>query len=1141
MLFLLAASEGALARDEIIDLLWGTGFDPERAKRAFSVSISRLRQALPEGVLVKEGGAFRLITGGSVFSDYRAFMEAVTLHLPKAERISNEEPLPSAVLNALLEAVRLWRGRFLEGFVPPAGAAEFESWMLQKEGELQEHHLALLRRLAWHFWAERDLGSAIQFARRALTISPADEDLLLMVLRALHWQGKLGVAREFLAEMQARHEELFGEGYSESTLQASRPYLNPVASPSLSHAASTPNVPFVGYEEELSAIKRRLLEGGAVLLTGQSGQGKSRLLQELGAQFSRNWRVISVSCHQGENYLPFAPLLEALPKFVKDEEWQKVPQEWWPHLLLLFPEIELMLPPVVLPKPSAILQAQFMEALRQLLLVMAEENPILLTVDDLQWADLATVETLIYWHSRPPFKKTQFGSLGAIVMAARQTSLETSPTVKPLLPLLSSGAIPTFVLSGLSTRNVRVLAEHVAGRRFSEEEVAALWRLSMAGTPLYLLEILRFQLKTDNINKPVHEWVLPDTLTALLETRLRGLSENAVEVLQFVAVQGTEIPYHVLRLAVRQDEESLSEALDELLKAKWLEYQANDGQVLYSFSHNRMRDVIAARISPGRRQLINARLAQAWEEALGDAARRKAAVIAYHYQQAAEPKAAFYWWIEAARHALSIGVAEQAHQAFRNAEKLVLGENSPFSDRQIWSLYADWQVLAADTLAVDVLKHIAEQLKTLARLHGSLLLEGAALNAEAVLASLSDNVQEEERLSRKAVRILQAEPGAEIAFVEACATLGGALSIQTKVRESLNCLRRGLDALKGHEEDEDAARAFGSLHYQLAVTSALALNPQKSLEHANASLDAYRRSHRVFGVAQALAARTLALLRLRRYAEALQDCKDAVEQVLLLKKVRLWGFLNAYCAMIHMSTGELKQLRETVLKVQGEIAKGQPIPRGALYLIEGALGDAFLHLDDWHKAVEHYERAIQFGGDLLAPGDLLPRLALAHAFLGEVEKAEEEIGRAAMIYRRELGEPRGFIQIDEAIVHYVKGERERVISELEPILQDSELLETAARSLGYLVLAHIQAELGHRHAAVRFAKKSLELAEQSEFYWMAMRALAELAALGALTPAQAKQLKSLYGKLLPLVEDEFWGESVRRFLETYPLSPLSES
>lgn len=1130
LLFFLAAAEQPVTRDTLIDLLWDEETGLQKANRSLSVSLSRLKQVLPEGALVRAENLYYLAVGDAVFSDYRAFLNTMRSHFVRADSIPQNEPIPKPILEPLLQAAGLWRGRFLQGFTPPREAAGFDHWVTRTADALETQYFNLARRLAWHFWAERDLGMAIRFARQALQIRPQEAELLLMVLRALHWQGKHAVARDFIAEMQALHREKVGYDYQDEILRACQPYLKPAPYQPIRYTHTQPRAPFVGYESELRVLKERLLDGGIWLITGHPGEGKSRLLEELSMQLGGRWRVIAASCHQGENRLPFAPLLEAFSKHVAPDEWSKVPQEWWPYLITLFPEIETRLPPVVLPKPSAALQVQLMEALRQVLLVLTREHPLLFTIDDIQWADLATLETIIYWHSRPPLTSPP---LAAIVMTSRYGDLESSVTGAHLLPLLRTGKISQIHLGGLSEDEVRILAEQVAGRIFAPEEVKTLWQLSMAGTPLYLLEILRFQIKTDQIAKPVNQWLLPQTLAALLEARLHGLSATAAEVLEYLAVQGSEIPHHVLCKAVKQSEEELSKSIDELLKAGWLEHRTDRGQTLYTLAHHRMSEVISEQIPPGRYRLINSRLARAWENTLGEAARRKAAVIAQHYQQAGEPKEAFRWWIEAARHAISIGVTESAHQAFRNAEQLVSDENAPFSSRQIWALYAEWQVLAADTMTVDVLRHIAEQLRQLSHTRHSALLEGTALNAEAFLAGAADNMLEEERLSRKAIQILENEPGAEIALAEACATLSGALSIQTKVKESLECLQRGLAYVTSKPIDAEVARALGSLHYQLAVSWTLAQNPQKALEHANASLEAYRRSQRIFGIPHAIAARSLALLRLRRYNEALEDCHTAREQAALLNKRRLWGFVSAYCAMIHMALGNLDEVLRVVKDVNEARESGKLVPRGAIYLIEEVIGDGFLYLESWEKAIEHYHKSLQLGSDLLASGDLLPRLALAHAFLGDHDQALAEIARVLSLYRRELGTPYSFLYVDEAIINYLRGEREEILQRLKPLLEDKPPMEKGARALAHLVLSRVYADLGDKNAAVREANSSLHFAKESEYYWISLMALIQLASLDALTPAQKRDLGEHYQKLLRVVEDEFWGDAVRGFLNHY--------
>jgi len=236
--------------------------------------------------------------------------------------------------------------------------------------------------------------------------------------------------------------------------------------------------------------------------------------------------------------------------------------------------------------------------------------------------------------------------------------------------------------------------------------------------------------------------------------------------------------------------------------------------------------------------------------------------------------------------------------------------------------------------------------------------------------------------------------------------------------------------------------------------------------------------------------------------------------------------------MIQMPLGNLGQVTKVVQEVEAEKAAGKHIPRGAQYMIIGVVGDGFLYLQDWEKAEQLYRQALEIGGDMLAPGDTLPRLALTHAFMGNYEQARQEIETVFSIYRRELGHPSTFVKVDKAVIEYLSGNHAEAEQILTPILEHDYPKNFGALALGYLVLSYTLADHGDKDSAIRAAQQSFNFAKRSENFWMQMHSLMKLAELHGLSPYQSDYLTRLYRQISAFAEDEFWGEAVRRFLNT---------
>ncbi len=1133
-LYFLAANTSPVSRDRLLNLLWGLDADPTKITNALSVTLSRLRHFLPKDAFRRTNTGYELVTHPDVFIDYRAFCDVCHHDLPRARRIPPEEPLGASLAASLQRALSLWRGEFLEGFAPPKGTpAEYDDWIITTANYLETHYLALLSRLAQHAFASQDYPQAFGLASKALERYPGQPEMLLLALRALRWQGLTKRASDFLRTMRERYLEVTGQDYDSETLHLAQDLLTRRKF-NKAKEENTPwkerqalKTPFVGRKDLLDDLERRAKQGGVALVLGDAGQGKTRLLQEFIQRVREDHRVVTAVCHHGESALPFAPLLGAFRRQVNPEEWSQVPEPWWPYLLHLFPEAKKYLPYVPLERPPAPLQSQLMEVLRQILLVMSREAPLVLCVDDAQWSDAATVDALLYFMERGPFERD--GDF--MLITARREAFRESPLGERLLPLIQEGHIASVELDGLRKDEVAALAESVLARRLDKEETESLWKATVAGTPLYVLEMLRHQLETGNAERPVSEWPLAHRLVTLLEQRLDQLSDDERLVLSYAALQESGFPWQVLKEAAGLDEERLVAALEGLEARGWI--QRNDqqrGRILYTFVHDKLREVVDRHISPLRRQSIHGKLAQAWEKVLDDAAQSRAAIIARHYQEAGEARRAFRWWILSAHHALELGVARQAHDAFYHAERVLFQEDAiaGFDIHDIWALYAEWMLLAADTVDFATLEHIEQSLLRLAELRRSPVLRSSALNAKAHALRLRDRLSEALSRTQEALRWLKSVPNSALPQVEVCTHHATLLYLQGRIGESIECLNKALEIAQ--DLDSPLAPLFlGSVYYQRAVADTLSFRPDKGLEEANKALQAYHASRRVFGVADALGIRSLALFMLGRYEEALADCQEARERAVLFNKRRMLGYLYAYCAFPMGAMGRWKEAWDAA---QQALALGvEQQHKATLGIALRIMGGMFFILEDWYTALAYYYESLQYSEGLFLRSDLLFRIGITFARLGDLDLADEFLGRAIEQQKAAIHRVCPLARLSQAEVLIYRGRIKEAFAILHTVLPEAQQNGRQEVVCGvYYQEARAYLAEGQLTQAQRAARRLVQASARIGYVWLEMQGLELLQQMNELTHAETQRLKHLYEYIFSITSHPHLGPAARQFL-----------
>ena len=613
LLFYLAHTPEPVARDRLAFLFWPDLPDPD-ARRNLKRLLSALRHTLPDDTLQTTArGAVGLDDTG-VFCDLTAF------------NALSESADPSS----WGQAVDLYRGPFLDGFTVP-DCPEYGEWQLQMQSQTEQRYLAALSRLLDAHRAAGELDAAVHYALRYLAADDLAEDVHRRLIElhgargersaaarqfeqcALHLERELGVSP--LPETRAAYE----------AAMATQPVQRPA--PPLWAVLPSLTVPLIGREEAWQALTKahaRLRTGGLILIAGEPGVGKSRLMREFATACQAF--VLSGNNPVGAETIPYTAIVAALRQALSSpQRWRSIPPIWLAETGRLLPEIGELFPdlppPVALEQTSA--QTRLFDALSRCLRALADDGPVLLCLDDLQWADPATLS----WLAGLP---RQIAGSRVCVLATCRTA-DDARLAAVRRAFARPGLLAETSLSCLSVEAVATILAHLPQHPPNLSRLAARLHHATGGNPFFVLETLRALLEGDHLADPPEQLPLAPTVQAAIQRRLDRLSPLGRQILETAAVLAPDLTFDLVQTAAGRSDLETAQGLDETAGRQLLV----PGDPLH-FNHDLVRQAVYAAISPWRRRILHRRAAEALDAAFMSRSEPVWASMARHYEQAGD-------------------------------------------------------------------------------------------------------------------------------------------------------------------------------------------------------------------------------------------------------------------------------------------------------------------------------------------------------------------------------------------------------------------------------------------------------------------------------------------------------------------------
>jgi DNA-binding SARP family transcriptional activator len=664
LLAYLAISGRRHTRDDLAALLW-PDYDDSSARGALRRTLATLNGALQGEGLLADRESIQFTPTPRTWVDVLQFR--ALLARSRAQ-----------------EAAALYAGDFLAGF-SVRESPEFQSWQFAEAEALRRELAAALEGLVRQHAAQGEFTPATEYAHRWLSLDSLQEAAHRALMRLFAWSGDRSAAIRQYRECVRILERELGVPPVEETVQlyemvkenrlalpspapvvaapkSASPAPSGPASPvapaapaALAAPAAASRLPLVGRSAEWRRLqecyRKAPTEGHLAVLEGEAGIGKTRMAEEFIAAAQREGAVVLAGrCYEGEAHLAYGLIIGLLRQVCRHRDWlAAAPSHCLAEAARLLPELRPETQPLPITE-GLTARTRLLDSTSELLsLFFDQQGGGILYLEDLHWADPASVELLSYLvrrlRGRPLFS----------LFTWRPTEVTPESGLHRLLAHAQRGGWATLIPLGRLGREA--VAELVAAAQLPAHLGEPLFQ-ETEGLPFFLVEYLA-ALPAGG------DWTLPPTARDLLRSRLAAAGEVGMQLLTTAAVIGRSFDLETLREASGRSEEETLAALEGLV-ATGLVREAGaggaDGRLCYEFYHAKLGALLYEEVGLARRRLLHRRVAQVLA-GQAERSRDRGALypqVAHHFEQAREDLEAARYHDRAGQHTRALHANRQA-------------------------------------------------------------------------------------------------------------------------------------------------------------------------------------------------------------------------------------------------------------------------------------------------------------------------------------------------------------------------------------------------------------------------------------------------------------------------------------------------
>ena len=777
------------------DLLAGTfwpEFDDSRARRRLSQAMWQIRTTIGED-------GERYLVGGP---------DTVRFNPDAAFRLDVDEFERALDGDDIARAVEIYRGDLLAGF--------YDDWLFIDQDRLRSRFLGALERLTDTEFARGDLEGALVHARRLAAENEFDEEAHRRVMRIAVLLGRHSEAILQFEECRRILSVELGSRPSSDTIALYEATLadRDSGGRALPPSEDTPlfedaaRAPFVGREAERAQFAQRLDDtldgkGGVVLIEGEAGVGKTRLLAEVAAD--ARWRGMDVlwgrSTPSGGR--PFASLAEALDGIVGLRARQvagRLDPAWRSVLAPLAPVLAGDAPASPAPVRRADEQARMREAITTAFRSVAAFAPTLVVLEDAHWADDDTIQALIQLVGQIEGDRLLFA-----VSYRHGEARERSDVWGLLRSLDRMPHCSRVSLAPYSPAQTEELIRRSLGMAEVSGEFSDRLHRETGGIPLFIVETLRAlyerndlasaQLDTEEAPPSSDRLPVTPAVHSLIRHRLDALEPASRGTIELVSAHDGDLSLAEIEAASDLGPGEALAAVDDLIKRRFL--SSIEGS--YAAGHELMRRVVYDGLALSQRLDIHRRVALAIEQHRPD----DVEVLAHHFITARMPERAATYLERAAARAISVHAYDTAVLHLERASACLDEISAPAEQR--------FTVAALHEEVLDVLGRRDDQRHTIQQMERFATgpQRTIALTRKAWWLAHQDEFEQAVDTAREGLRLAEQEgdPGRTVAALTA---LGMIACFGGKATEGVEYLEKAAD-FRGvdRSQEADARNALG--------------------------------------------------------------------------------------------------------------------------------------------------------------------------------------------------------------------------------------------------------------------------------------------------------------------------------------------
>lgn len=610
----------AQPRQRIAFSLWPESTD-EQARANLRKELSRLRHALPnpDEFLRVDTKTLQWLPNGNFTLDVAGFETTVQAAEQARDRHTARDRLE--------QAIALYQGDLLPDLV--------DEWVLPERERLQQMYMRALERLVNLTEAQRDYRSALTHAQQILRVDPLNEAAYVNLMRLYGLQGDRAKALQVYHQCMTVLREELGVDPSVATRKLYEQILIEEDTPKqvgvTSHSSlSVPSPllpsrslalsPLIGRESEWAYMQEwagAILHGksstnssstfaGAVsqvlLLLGESGIGKTRLLEELQILAQQeSTQVVWGQSFAAETMRPYGIWIDALRAAVLAGAAEPIASN-----VDLPAELGFLLPELGQPSPAPPDLSHLFDAVVRLLMQWADRVPLFIVLDDIQWIDEAS-SALLHYAMRllrsAPVLFVLAARAGELVDNAAMTRVVQSLRREQRLQAMELMPLDRDRTAALM-RSINAKSLGLSAIDTSELSLAVVDRVFVdsGGNPLFALEIARSLVQ----NPTTHT----NTVEALIQDRLHQLDESTREVLPWAAALGRSFKPSTVAHVADYPMTKLLAAIEQLEQQGIIRpAQSVEDEMGYDFAHDIVRRAVYQQLSEPRRQLLHHQIA----------------------------------------------------------------------------------------------------------------------------------------------------------------------------------------------------------------------------------------------------------------------------------------------------------------------------------------------------------------------------------------------------------------------------------------------------------------------------------------------------------------------------------------------------